>query len=230
LINSDLDLEAIAKRYGVDQRVRIDNFLTASAANDVLNSLAQEVAFDRIFFYQGRYHVFSDEQLEQLPPADRTALEQGLLDLAAQGIGFDYRALRMDEAHRPQAPQVLQDLFDEINSAAQLERIHRLSGVPVVTVDGQFTRYSAGSFLTRHSDRIVEERRRIAYVLNLTPHWHPDWGGLLQFFQQDGVPRDAWEPRFNSLSLFDVSHIHSVTYVTPFAAGERFALTGWYRD
>ena len=230
MINSDLDLDAITERYRVDQRVRIDNFLTESAANDVLNSLAQQATFDRIFFYQGRYHVFSDKQLEQLPEADRAALEQGLLDQAAQGVGFDYRALRMDEAHRPQAPAVLQDLFGEINSAAQLERIHRLSGIPVVSADGQFTRYSAGQFLTRHSDRVVEERRRIAYVLNLTPRWHPDWGGLLQFFQQDGVPRDAWEPRFNSLSLFDVTHIHSVTYVTPFAAGERFALTGWYRD
>lgn len=230
MINPNLDLDEIAERYRVDKRVRIDNFLTESAANEVLSSLQEQVTFDRIFFYQGRYHVFQDAQLEQLSAADRAALEQELLGQAAQGIGFDYRALRMDEAHRAKAPPVLQSLFGDMNSASQLGRIQHLSGIPVLSADGQFTRYSSGHFLTRHSDQVDKERRRIAYVLNLTPRWHPDWGGMLQFFQSNGVPRDAWDPRFNSLSLFDVSHIHSVTYVTPFAAGARFALTGWYRD
>jgi SM-20-related protein len=230
LINPDLDFDKISERYGVDRRVRIDNFLTQDTANDVLNSLQQQATFERIFFYQSRYHVFSEAKLEQLSATDRAALEQELLDQAAQGIGFDYRALRMDEAYRAKAPQALRSLFDYMNSAGQLGRIQHLSGIPVLSADGQFTRYSSGHFLTRHSDRVAKERRRIAYVLNLTPRWHPDWGGMLQFFQENGVPRDAWEPRFNSLSLFDVSHIHSVTYVTPFAAGARFALTGWYRD
>lgn len=230
MINPGLDIEEILRRYREDKRVRIDNFLTDSAANDVLNCLQQQVSFDRIFFYQGRFHALSDEQMEQVSASDRTDLEQALLDQAAQGVGFDYRALRMDEAHRPQAPQLLQSLFSEMNSDDQLGRIQQLADVPVVSADGQFTCYSSGHFLTRHSDAVAEERRRIAYVLNLTPRWHPDWGGMLQFFRSDGVPRDAWEPRFNSLSLFDVSHIHSVTYVTPFAAGERYALTGWYRD
>ena len=230
MINPNLDLDEIAQRYSLDLRVRIDNFLTESAANQVLESLTQQVKFERVFFYLGRFHVFSDEKLEQLSERERADMEQGLLDQAAQGVGFDYRALRMDEAHRPQAPQVLQDLFAAMNSAEQLARIQQLSDLPVVSADGQFTRYGPGHFLTRHSDQVAQERRRIAYVLNLTPRWHPDWGGMLQFFEQSGVPRDTWEPRFNSLSLFDVSHIHSVTYVTPFAAEPRLALTGWYRD
>jgi len=230
LINPDLDLDTIAQRYSVDNRVRIDNFLTDDAANQVLQCLTRDVTFERIFFYLGRFHVFSDEKLAELSETERADLEQGLLDQAAQGVGFDYRALRMDEEHRAKAPQVLKDLFGEMNSAEQLDRIHRLSNIPVVSADGQFTQYGPGHFLTRHSDQVGQERRRIAYVLNLTPRWHPDWGGMLQFFERSGVPRDAWEPRFNSLSLFDVSHIHSVTYVTPFAAGSRFALTGWYRD
>lgn len=168
--------------------------------------------------------------MEQLTGEDRSALEQSLLDQAAQGIGFDYRAFRMDDSNRPQSPQALQDLFEAMNGDDQLDRVRTLSDIPVLSADGQYTRYSSGHFLTRHSDKVENERRRIAYVLNLTPSWHPDWGGMLQFFQPDGVPRDAWEPRFNSLTLFDVSHIHSVTYVAPFAAGDRFALTGWYRD
>jgi Rps23 Pro-64 3,4-dihydroxylase Tpa1-like proline 4-hydroxylase len=65
--------------------------------------------------------------------------------------------------------------------------------------------------------------------MNFSPQWHPDWGGMLQFFQDDGTPRDAWAPQFNSLVLFDVAHVHSVTFVAPFAKTPRFAVTGWFR-
>jgi Rps23 Pro-64 3,4-dihydroxylase Tpa1-like proline 4-hydroxylase len=66
-------------------------------------------------------------------------------------------------------------------------------------------------------------------VFSATWGWHPDWGGLLQFYQEDGTPEDAWSPGFNTLSLFDTSYIHSVTYVTPFAQAPRLSLSGWFR-
>jgi len=31
------------------------------------------------------------------------------------------------------------------------------------------------------------------------------------------------------LSLFDVRHVHSVTYVAPFAGAPRLSITGWFR-
>ncbi len=92
----------------------------------------------------------------------------------------------------------------------------------------QVTRYRPGHFLTRHNDVVPAEQRRVAYVLGFTPRWHPDWGGLLQFYRQDGVPQDAWAPGFNDLMLFDVHRVHAVTYVTPFAAEPRQAISGWF--
>ena len=74
-----------------------------------------------------------------------------------------------------------------------------------------------------------DERRRLAYVISFTRNWHPDWGGLLQFFEDDGTPRDAWAPMFNSMALFDVRHVHSVTFVAPFHGQPRLSLTGWFR-
>jgi Rps23 Pro-64 3,4-dihydroxylase Tpa1-like proline 4-hydroxylase len=71
---------------------------------------------------------------------------------------------------------------------------------------------------------------RIENVLGLSKAWHPDWGGLLQFYEEDGTPGDAWIPHFNCLNLFDIRHIHSVTYVTPFAGEPRLSLTGWFRS
>ena len=85
-----------------------------------------------------------------------------------------------------------------------------------------------GQFLTRHKDDITAEGRRIAYVMGFSKDWHPDWAGLLNFYEDDGSGRDFWIPAFNSLSLFDVRHVHSVSYVTPFAKQQRLSLTGWF--
>ena len=123
----------------------------------------------------------------------------------------------------------LHQMFDFVNSDEMLSFISTITGQTDLTgADAQFTRYTSGQFLTRHKDDITREGRRIAYVMGFSEDWHPDWGGLLQFFENNGTPRDAWIPAFNSLSLFDVRHVHSVTYVTPFTRRPRLSLTGWF--
>jgi Rps23 Pro-64 3,4-dihydroxylase Tpa1-like proline 4-hydroxylase len=110
-----------------------------------------------------------------------------------------------------------------------LSLISRISGrTDINSADAHFTRYTPGQYLTRHTDNIASEGRRIAYVMSFTKDWHPDWGGLLHFYEPNGLPRDCWAPVFNSLNLFDVRHTHSVSYVTPFARNPRLSLTGWF--
>ncbi len=52
--------------------------------------------------------------------------------------------------------------------------------------DVQLTRYDPGDFLLRHADDKHDETRKAAYVLNLTPHWRAEWGGLLAFPDRRG--------------------------------------------
>ena len=66
-------------------------------------------------------------------------------------------------------------------------------------------------------------------VLNFTRLWEPDWGGYLQFFNDQHDVELAWRPIFNALNLFTVPHDHSVEMVAPFAGGQRLAITGWLR-
>ena len=39
----------------------------------------------------------------------------------------------------------------------------------------------------------------------------------------------ALKPGFNTIHLFRVPQMHSVSYVAPFAAVPRYAITGWLR-
>ena len=123
----------------------------------------------------------------------------------------------------------LHEVFDYIGGEEVLSMIRKITSSNDITgAEPQYTRYTPGHFLTRHRDVVPGKGRRIAFVLGMTKDWHPDWGGLLQFYEENGTPRDAWTPRFNVLSIFDVSHIHAVTYVAPFAMVPRLSLTGWF--
>ena len=98
----------------------------------------------------------------------------------------------------------------------------------VTSASAQATRYRPGHYLTRHRDDPEGETRRLAYVLSLSADWHPDHGGLLMFFADDGTPRDVWVPQAGTLSLFSVRHVHSVSVVAPFAPRPRLSVTGWF--
>jgi Rps23 Pro-64 3,4-dihydroxylase Tpa1-like proline 4-hydroxylase len=66
-------------------------------------------------------------------------------------------------------------------------------------------------------------------VLNLSPRWKIEWGGLLMFHGDDGHVAEAFLPNFNSLNLLKVPALHSVSQVSLFAGDDRLAITGWLR-
>jgi Rps23 Pro-64 3,4-dihydroxylase Tpa1-like proline 4-hydroxylase len=95
--------------------------------------------------------------------------------------------------------------------------------------DAQATAYSPGDFLTGHDDAVTGKSRRAAYVFGLTPMWRLEWGGLLLFHGSDGNVERGLVPAFNSLNLFAVPRMHSVSEVTRAAAYRRYSITGWLR-
>lgn len=121
-------------------------------------------------------------------------------------------------------------LLEAMNTAPALEMWRELTGDPDVgLVDGQATRYLPGHFLTRHDDDVEGKNRVAAYVLNLSPEWASEWGGLLQFHDAAGEVTGAMVPGFNVLNLFRVPQSHSVSIVAPFAPAPRYSITGWIR-
>jgi Rps23 Pro-64 3,4-dihydroxylase Tpa1-like proline 4-hydroxylase len=81
----------------------------------------------------------------------------------------------------------------------------------------------------RHDDLHSEEGRLVAYVINLTPAWNADFGGMLHFIGDDGSVEETFYPWFNSLSLFRVPQLHFVSYVPPYVTADRYGITGWFR-
>lgn len=214
-----------AARFAEEGRLRLRDALPEAQAQAWHGVLAQ-AGYALMLTRGGQGTVLTPDALAQLTPAAREGLQRELHEAASQGVGFLYEGHQLRGSHDP----ALRAILAAVNAPETLERVRTLTGFGDIThADGQATRYRGGHFLTRHRDDLSGQARRVAYVLSLTARWHPDWGGLLQFFEDDGTPRDAWVPGWNVLSLFDVRHVHSVTYVAPFAGGPRLSVTGWFR-
>ncbi|MBT8079456.1 MAG: 2OG-Fe(II) oxygenase [Gammaproteobacteria bacterium] len=233
-MNPNLDIQALAAEYDRDERIRIQDVFAAEFAEQVAAHCEQHVPYEYIFVVDGENKVATADEMRTMDSNDAQVLQSKIMEAAAEGVGFLYCGYMMGRARRQAESlpmQFLHSIFEYLNSEEMLSFVSRISGRDDLrSADGQFTRYQPGQFLTRHLDDITSEQRRLAYVFSFCRDWHPDWGGLLQFYEKDGTPRDAWAPGFNTLSLFDVRHVHSVTYVTPFAKRPRHSLTGWFRS
>jgi Rps23 Pro-64 3,4-dihydroxylase Tpa1-like proline 4-hydroxylase len=108
--------------------------------------------------------------------------------------------------------------------------IREVTGVEAIAwPNADATLYGPFDFLTLHDDKHTEFDRLVAYVLNMTPMWRPDWGGALQFFDAHGQIEEGYMPTFNALNLFRVPKLHSVSLVAPFG-GARYSVTGWFHS
>jgi len=233
MLNPDLDRVAIAAEYKRDGRVRIENLLQEDIAERIRDYCLHNVPYEYLTNLNGENVVITAEEMKNLDQEQKVEMQHHIMNAAANGVGFFYCGYKMDRARAGTGDEklnFLNSVFDYLNGEEMLSFVAGVSGCSdLQSADGQFTRYAAGQFLTRHRDDVTAEKRRLAYVLSFSKEWHPDWGGLLQFFEDDGTPRDAWAPTFNSMVLFDVRHVHSVTFVAPFHAQPRLSLTGWFR-
>lgn len=219
-----------AELYAKESRLRLSNVLRHEDAVQATEALIKETPFSTAMFVNDKHSAYTREELKAMPAETLKAMQQELHTNASKGVGYLYDRLLVTGSGKSKSPQILQDFATLLNSDQVLNQVKEMTGhQDIVSASVQASRYLPGHFLTRHNDLNKQEERRVAYVLNLSADWHPDWGGNLQFSFDDGTIRDAWAPQFNCMSLFDVRHVHSVTYVTPFCPQQRVALTGWFR-
>ncbi len=152
---------------------------------------------------------------------------------AVDGFQFIFDRLRLGRAKamRLAIPQALYDLHALFNSEPFLDFARRLTGDDrIAYADAQPTRYLPGHFLNRHTDEHVDAGRLYAYVLNVSPDWRAEWGGLLMFLDEEGAVTETFTPTFGTLNVFQVPQSHAVSMVAPFAGAPRYSITGWWRD
>jgi len=231
MINNDLDLDLYRRQFAQRTRVQIPNFLQVDAATRLRDCLQREVPWTLAERSAGKARTIPADQYSAMTPVERQSALEAAYAAARDGFQFAYDSYMLVQAARERRdPGLLVHVALEFfNSPEFLQFARWFSGEPRIHfVNGQCTRYRPGQFLNRHDDEDVQEGRVCAYVVNLTPRWDADWGGLLQFPGPDGGVTDSFVPRWNSLSLLRVPQPHSVSLVAPWAGEDRIAITGWW--
>lgn len=231
-----LDATALAKAFARDRRLQVREVLTEESATIVQHILARETPWG--LSWQAGAHgpeALRRAELEAMSDEERQGRSKATFAaMRSTAYAFLYSSYPMVEAYvqkwAPDGPHDM--LLEYLNDAPVMDFVRTVTGIPdLVKVDAQATLYAPGHFLSVHDDRQSATGRRVAYVLNLcAAEWRPEWGGYLNFYDDDGDVIAGYRPRFNSLNLFTVPQKHAVSFVAPFAPVARFAITGWFRD
>jgi len=227
-----MDVPALAAGFHRDGRIQARSFLPLAFARRLREELVVSANWTRL--------INAGARTFEIPAAQYLASEGGLkasLDAALYAEARHFFRYRYDVVRVPDERPIAADVgemlaaFAEfICDAATLDLFHAITGGQRARfADAQATRYLPGDFLTRHDDKQEGAGRIFAYVLSLVEDWRAEWGGLLHFLDDKGEVTGVFVPVFNSLSLFRVPQPHSVSFVAPYAGGERISVTGWLR-
>ena len=231
-LNPALDGARLAERFRRERRVRIADFLAGDGAERLHQHLRARSDWRLVINQGDKLFELDRDAQAQLAPAAAEQLEAAVNQAARHGFQFRFETIRVPdaEADRRAEASLLTELARFLSSDAALDLLRSVTGrADIRFADAQGTAYGPRHFLTAHDDEVAGKHRAAAYVLNLTPEWRIDWGGLLLFHGADGRVEEGWPPAFNTLNLFAVPQPHSVSYVTPFVPNRRYAVTGWLR-
>lgn len=229
MISNDLDIDHWRRELAMRGHVQIPGFLQPPAAEALARELSERVPWQLAERSDGTSRTTPRGAYPQGADYDRL-IEAGYA-AAATSYQFAYDSYMLLKAAREGwDPELLvHGVLRFLNTPDFLDFARHLGGDPAIRhVVAQATRYRPGQYLMPHDDEEASEQRRYAFVVNLSPDWRPDWGGQLQFLDREGNVLHTYLPRWNSLSLFRVPQRHQVTFVTPWAAAPRHAITGWW--
>jgi len=208
-------------------RVLIREFF-APHVIDALAMAVEQIDWTLSFRDERGDRALTGEELRAQAPADRAALSDKIHRLAERQFQFSFFSHSMVAAAQRGDTDLLTRFVRWMAGDEFLAKMRALSGVDdIARVYAQATMYTRGNFLLLHDDHVDNEKRRLAYVINLAREWRPDWGALLHFADEQGNVVETFYPHFNSMAIFNVPQNHFVSYVPPFATGERCAITGW---
>lgn len=227
-----IDRDGMRAEYLRSGHARICPFLTEATADALARHLEERQDWLMIINSGPKVFEIDRATADSMAPTQRLALEQAVQEAARHGFQFRYRAIRVpDEADaRLRSPHLLDAFATFMSDPAMIALVQSITGNDAIGfADSQATRYMDGDFLTGHDDAVAGKDRHAAYVMGLTRGWRTEWGGLLLFHEPEGR-FSGMTPAFNSLDLFRVPLLHSVSYITPSAGMARTSVTGWFRS
>ncbi|MEE8295372.1 MAG: 2OG-Fe(II) oxygenase family protein [Sphingomonadales bacterium] len=231
-LNPGLDVSQLKVSFEKNLRLHIPGIINEEAANGIHNSLKNEIGWNLAYNDdEGQKDLYARDQ-QNMPSAERQAFHQKIMARARTGtFQYLYGSFAVGDAYKE---GLIKDMFvarffEFVNTPEMINLISDITGIKgIKRANMQATAYGPGHFLTDHNDFDPEKDRKVAFVFNMTKDWKAEWGGILQFLEEDGFSESGLIPTFNALNIFQVPQRHIVSQVSTYAPKVRFGLTGWF--
>jgi hypothetical protein len=155
-------------------------------------------------------HEFAERLLAEFPSFDqRLATNEGG---TAGGKAVNTKIREISPAYK--------ELYSFISSAAFLEFMSRLSGIPDLLLDPKM--YGGGTHENRHGQELDphidfnyaednELHRRLNLIVYLNKDWKTEWGGAIEIHSNPRSPDEnrirAFDPIFNRAVMFETNEV-----------------------
>jgi Rps23 Pro-64 3,4-dihydroxylase Tpa1-like proline 4-hydroxylase len=232
-LNDKLDWAALAREFQVNKRIQIRDILKEECAERIWKCLSEETPW-RLAYHDGKEPVvLTEDEILAKTAQEIEEMKKGVLTRATSELSYIYRIYPMVEAYlaKDDPDLFLHRVLEFINSEHYLNFIKTVTGVPEIKRGNAHAAcYYHNQFLSCHNDLMPGEKRRAACVLNFSKDWKADWGGYMQFYDDDFNIELGLLPRFNALNMFLPPQDHSVSCVTSFAGAPRYTVTTFFEE
>ena len=228
--NPQLDVEDLRTSFQAARKLQIEHFFPDEIAHEIERALEQ-ITWNTVLNEGAKHFDIHPIQIDALGPDKYRLIVDAAKTRGRSQFQYLYKNYPIADASASGnlKNETLKTLLLSMNSPAVLGLLNQITGLNVDFCDMQATKFETGDFLNHHDDAVAGKNRKFAYVYGLSRDWKKDWGGLLEFFDNTGALTDAFVPKFNTLSMFEIPIPHQVSPVTNAAKTPRNSITGWYR-
>jgi Rps23 Pro-64 3,4-dihydroxylase Tpa1-like proline 4-hydroxylase len=225
IINTIHDIEILKDIFNNENQIKISNFLNGEFAEKLFQYVLVEkkwilaTGIDSIKYEKETTPVFTKINTLQIKNVNDSFGNNK----------FTYIFYRsMNNKHMSYFEFTLRNILNSSDFITLLNEITNLKLTHLTTLF--LSKYKSGSFLSPHSDA---GNGTLAFVINITKFWKPQYGGILHFMNENRTEIiRSYVPEFNSFVIFKVPENggipHYVSHVSPNVKYSRYAITGWF--
>ena len=232
-LNPDLDRKALKAAFKKDRRVLLADFLAGDGAEQLFAFIATRLRWGLSFNEGEKAVVYTPDRLAGMTGRRQRDLLQKIFTRAQTGYQYLYKCfpITTDPAVSAVSDEIIHDLLDFLNGDAVLALIREISGVTeLAAAEAEVAFFAQQHFAGRHDGGANGGGKRLAFEFGLTRDWRTDWGGYLQFFDEDGDVVAGIPPGFNTLTLFALPQDHNIGMIAPFTDVARLAISGRFSN
>jgi Rps23 Pro-64 3,4-dihydroxylase Tpa1-like proline 4-hydroxylase len=228
LINYDkINIEECKTIFDNKKRLKIDNILKPDLAEFIYKFIINEKSWN---LAAGINKLRFDHKLE--PKNQKKNDEIGRQVNKAFSLDQFSYIFHRSMNNSKNVSMVEKSIRESLNSPDFISLLNSITNLNLTKLSTLFlSRYLSGHFLSVHSDK---GNGKLAFVINLTKEWRPQYGGSLTFVSSDRLNViESFLPGFNNMILFQVEgngidNPHLVQHISPNVLHARYAISGWF--